>query len=147
MTGLFQDGEAAAVEAAEAREVFRMYRQRWAVEDAFKYTKQCLGWEEVQVLDLAAIRVLVALAWVAAGFLYQLGVTLEWPEIRLLARLGGWEERADRPPGRIVLTRGLQQLLITFVTQAILQDHIHEYGRLPPGIIALIRTFGGPDLR
>lgn len=32
--------------------VFRMYRQRWAVEDSFKVTKECLGWEEVQVLDL-----------------------------------------------------------------------------------------------
>src|SRR5437867_9030886 len=32
------------------------------------------------------------------------------PEVRLLARLGGWEPRADRPPGRTILTRGLQRL-------------------------------------
>ena len=35
----------------------------------------------------------MALGWVAAGFLYELGVTLEWAEVRLLTRLGGGELR------------------------------------------------------
>jgi hypothetical protein len=60
---------------AQALRIFEMYRQRWSVEDSFKFSKECLGWEEVQVLDLEGIRTLVALAWVAAGFLYQLGVS------------------------------------------------------------------------
>jgi hypothetical protein len=34
------------------------------------------------------VRLLVALGWVAAGFLYELGVTLEWEEVRLLRRWG-----------------------------------------------------------
>ena len=55
--------------AEEATEIFRMYRQRWAIEDTFKIGKQCLGWEDVQVLKLEAVRRLVALGWVAAGFL------------------------------------------------------------------------------
>jgi hypothetical protein len=55
-----------------------MDRQRWSVEDRFKVFKTCLGWEEVQVLDWQAIGTLVALAWVAAGFLFDLGVTFEW---------------------------------------------------------------------
>lgn len=127
------------VETAEqATEVFRMYRQRWAIEDAFKVGKQCLGWEDVQVLDFAAVRLLVALGWVAAGFLYELGVTLEWEEVRLLRRLGGGEERADRPPGKIVLTRGLRRLLDVFATEAILAAHIAEYGALPPRIAAIL---------
>lgn len=73
---------------AQAWRIFQMYRQRWGVEDCFKFTKDCLGWEEVQLLDLAGIRMLVALAWVAAGFLYQLGVTLQWESVQVLARLG-----------------------------------------------------------
>jgi hypothetical protein len=92
---------------ADALRVFRMYRERWAVEDCFKFTKDVLGWEDVQLLDLKGIRTLVALGWVAAGFLYELGVTLDWPEIRLLARLGGGEIRPNRPPGKTILTRGL----------------------------------------
>jgi hypothetical protein len=74
-----------------------MYRQRWAVEDSFEF-KGVLGWEEVQLLGLKGIRTLLALAWVAAGFLYELGVTLEWEEVKLLARLGGWVKRKDNPP-------------------------------------------------
>ena len=65
----------------------------WAVEDAFKYTKSCLGLEEVQLLDLEGIRVLVALAWVAAGFLYEMGVTMEWPEIQFLAYVHNAEDQ------------------------------------------------------
>ncbi len=110
----------------------------WVTEDCFKFTKQVLGWEEVQLLELEAVRTLVALGWVAAGFLYELGVTLEWPEVRLLARLGGWRERKDRPPGKITITRGLQRLLDHWATDAILRDEIARFGPLPPRIAALL---------
>lgn len=126
------------VDEAGALKVFRMYRQRWAVEDSFKFTKEVLGWEDVQLLDLAGVRTLVALGWVAAGFLYELGVTLEWPEVRLLGRLGGWTQRQDRPPGKTMLTNGLQRLLDYMATEAFLQDEIARYGQLPPRIAALL---------
>ncbi len=126
------------VDEEGALQVFRMYRQRWAVEDSFKFTKQVLGWEDVQLLDLEGVRTLVALGWVAAGFLYELGVTLEWPEVHLLGRLGGWTQRKDRPPGKTILTKGLQRLLDHMATEAILQDEIARYGQLPPRIAALL---------
>jgi hypothetical protein len=127
------------VETAEqAAEVFRMYCQRWAIEDAFKVGKVCLGWEEVQVLAYDAVRLLVALGWVAAGFLFELGVTLEWGEVRLLRRLGGGEERPNRPPGKIVLTRGLRRLLDHLATEAILADEVRRHGGLPPRIAAML---------
>jgi hypothetical protein len=127
------------VETAEqATEIFRMYCQRWAIEDAFKIAKQCLGWEDVQVLAYEAVRLLVALGWVAAGFLFELGVTLEWPEVRLLRRLGGGEERANRPPGKQVLTRGLRRLFDLLATEAILAEEVRRHGRLPPRIAALL---------
>lgn len=118
--------------------VFRMYRERWAIEDCFKFTKEVLGWEDVQLMDLEGIRTLVALGWVAAAFLYELGVTLDWPEVRLIARLGGWNQREDRPPGKVILTRGLQQLLTNLTVEAILQDEIERYGQLPPRIAAML---------
>jgi hypothetical protein len=125
-------------DAESAVRIFRMYRQRWAVEDSFKFTKGILGWEEVQLLDLRGIRTLLALAWVAAGFLYELGVTLEWEEVKLLARLGGWLERKDNPPGKIVLTRGLRRLMNMLHTQAFLDRYREEHGALPPRIAAWI---------
>lgn len=126
--------------------IFRMYRQRWAVEDAFKFTKDCLGWEDVQLLDLTGIRTLVALSWVAAGFLYELGVSLEWPEVQLLANLGGWEYHKGRKPGKITLTRGLQRILDMLTTEAFLQAYIHEHGALPPHIAALLEGWSPPKL-
>src|SRR5665811_853674 len=99
--------------ADQATENFRIYCQRWAIEDAFKVAKTCLGLEDAQVLDFDAVRLLMALGWVAAGFVFSLGVTLEWGEVRLLCRLGGGEDRPHRPPGKIVLTRGLRRLLDT----------------------------------
>ena len=135
------------VESAEnAVRVFRMYRQRWAVEDSFKFTKEAFGWEDVQLLDLNGIRTLVALAWVAAGFLYELGVTLEWEEVQLLARLGGWVPRKDRPPGKIVLSRGLHRLMDMLATQAFVDRYRSQHGMLPPRIEAWLGNPGPGDL-
>jgi hypothetical protein len=80
---------------------------------------------------------LVALGWVATGFLFSLGVTLGWPEVRLL-RLGGGEDRPNRPPGKIVLTRGLRRLLDHLATEAIVADEVRRHGGLPPRIAVLL---------
>ena len=133
------------VEAAEqATEVFRMYCQRWAIEDAFKVAKTCLGWEDVQVLAYEAVRLLVALGWVAAGYLFELGVTLEWGEVRLRRRLGGGEERDDRPPGKIVLTRGPRRLLDPLATEAIPAAEARRHRGLPPRVAAHLERPAGP---
>jgi Transposase DDE domain len=129
---------------AEALHIFCMYRQRWAIEDSFKFTKTCLGWEAVQVLDWRAIKTLVALAWVAAGFLYEMGVTFSWEEVQLLAKLGGWVPHKGRFPGKIVLFRGLARLLDMLTTQAVLSRYVSEYGNLPPKIAAFLHGLSPP---
>ena len=93
---------------------------------------------EVQLLDLEGIRTLVALGWVVAGFLYELGVTLEWEEVQLLARLGGWVPRKDRKPGKITLVRGLRRLMDTIAPRSFLDLYAAEYGQLPPRIAAML---------
>jgi hypothetical protein len=131
---------------AEAVRIFRFYRRRWAVEDTFKFIKTCFGAEDVQMLHLEAIRRLVAYAWVAAGLLFHLGLTLDDAEVRLLARLGGWEPRTNRPPGKLILTRGLRRLLDRLATDAILQDHLDEYGDLPPFVNRILARSSRPPL-
>jgi DDE family transposase len=128
-----------ARQAAAITHVFTAYRTRWSVEEAFHFTKTCVDWEAVQVLKLVAVQRLVALAWVAAGYLYELGVTLEEPAVHLLARLGGWEGRAERPPGRIVLQRGLGRLLDMLATAALLAGYEATDGGLPPQIEAFLQ--------
>lgn len=131
--------------AAEATHIFGMYRQRWGVEESFKFTKTCLAWEDVQVLDWQAIKTLVALAWVAAGFLYEMGVTFSWEEVQLLAKLGGFVPHRGRFPGKIVLLRGLARLLEMLATQAILSRYASEHGALPPKIAAFLHALSPPD--
>lgn len=130
---------------AEAMRIFSMYRQRWGVEESFKFTKTCLAWEDVQVLDWQAIKTLVALAWVAAGFLYEMGVTFSWEEVQLLAKLGGFVPHRGRFPGKIVLLRGLARLLEMLATQAILSRYASEHGALPPNIAAFLHALSPPD--
>jgi hypothetical protein len=131
-------------DAQSAARIFTMYRQRWGVEDSFKFLKTCLGWEEVQVLDWQALRTLVALGWVAAGFLYGLGVSWDWAEVQLLAKLGGWEPHKDRHPGKITLQRGLSRLLDMLVTQAVLSQYETTHHGLPPQIAAFLHNWGPP---
>lgn len=118
--------------------IFRMYRQRWSVEDSFAFIKGMLGWEEVQVLDLAGVRTLVALGWIAAGYLYEIQGSWEEADIHWLAKLGGWQERADRKPGKIVLVRGIRAVLEYLLLRAELAAYRAEHGRLPPALIALL---------
>jgi hypothetical protein len=131
---------------ASALRIFIDYRRRWSVEDTFKFTKTTLGMEEVQLLDFEAVRNLVALAWVAAGFLFSLGLTLDEPEVRLLAILGGWEERQDRPPGKIILSRGLRRLLDKYATDALLRQYKSEHGDLPAFVKKLAAKYGLPEI-
>lgn len=121
-----------------AQRVYQMYRTRWAIEDAFKFIKQSLGWEEVQLLSLEAVRSLVALAAVAAGFLFELGVSLEWEAVQLLAQLGGWIPRKHATPGKIILTRGLRRLLDMFAVRSVLDHYLNQHGSLPPQVAAFL---------
>jgi len=59
-----------------------------------------------------------------------------------LAVLGGWEERANRPPGKQVMTRGLRRLVDQLATETILRKHIEEHGDLPPFIKHLMASYG-----
>jgi hypothetical protein len=131
----------AVTDADSAVRIFRFYHRRWAVEDTFKFIKTSFGIEEVQMLSFAAIQRLVAYGWAAAGFLFHLGFSLEQPEVRLLAYLGGWEERKNRPPGKQVLTRGLRRLIDQATTETILRKHIEEHGDLPPFIKRLLAAY------
>jgi hypothetical protein len=131
-------------DAQSTLRIFPMYRQRWSVEDSFKFLKTCLGWEEVQALDWQGIQTLVALAWVAAGFLFDLGVTFEWVEVPLPAKLGGWEPYKDRLPGKLTLVRGLGRLLEMLAIQATLSNYATAHQGLPPKIAAFLHGWQPP---
>lgn len=98
-----------AQQLAQATRIVQAYRQRWSIEDLFAWTKDALDWESVRVLDYAALRTLVSLAWIAAAFIFHLTDSLDQPELLFLARLGGWTHSKEKP-GKAALTRGLARL-------------------------------------
>jgi hypothetical protein len=70
----------------------------------------------------------------------------KWKVVRLLARLGGWVERKDNPPGKAVLTRGLRRIMDMLYTQAFLDHYREQHGTLPSRIAAWIGELPPPDL-
>ncbi len=86
----------------------------------------------------------MALAWVAAGFLFDLGVTFDWVEVQLLAKLGGWEPHKDRTPGKMTLMRGLGRLFEMLATQAMLSGYAAQHQGLPPKIAAFLHEWQLP---
>jgi hypothetical protein len=88
---------------------------------------------------------LVALAWVAAGFLFDLGVSFEWVEVQLLAKLDGWEPHTDRKPGKMTLMRGLSSLFEMLATQAMLSGYATQHQGLPPKIATFLHGWQPPE--
>jgi Transposase DDE domain len=81
-------------DAQSATRIFTMYRQRWGVEDSFRFLKTCLGWEEVQVLEWQALRTLVALSWASVGIGPRCNCSLPATGTEPLARPAGHSGRA-----------------------------------------------------
>ncbi len=103
------------------KHIIALYLGRWSIEDVFAWTKQALGWEQVAVLEFSAFRTLVALAFVAASFVFDLGADPTQPDIKLLARLGGYVPHKNRPPGKKCLLLGLQRFAQAHITAALLK--------------------------
>lgn len=103
------------------KHIIALYLGRWSIEDVFTWTKQALGWEQVNVLDFSAFRTLVALAFVAASFVFDLGADSSHPDIKLLARLGGYVPDKKRPPGQRCLLLGLQRFAQAQITHTLLK--------------------------
>ena len=97
--------------ADQAQQVVALYVLRWSIEEVFSWTKTALDWEAARVLEFSAFKSLVALAWVAAAFIFELDEALEPKAFRALALLGGWVPHKTRGPGRRVLAWGLARFL------------------------------------
>ena len=103
----------------EVQRVVALYALRWAIEEVFAWTKTALEWEAARVLAFTAFKRLVAFAWIAAAFVFNLGVSVEHRVVQLLALLGGWVPRVDERPGRRVLCLGLARVLNAMLVEGV----------------------------
>jgi hypothetical protein len=98
-----------------ALEIWRNYTRRWGIEDFYKFTKNNLNLEVFQVDELEKIRKVLSWVAVAGAFLYDLGVDITEPYIKLLLDLGGFAGRKRDKPGKGTLERGLSRLFIAMM--------------------------------
>jgi len=73
-----------------------------------------------------------------------MGVTFQWEEVQLIAKLGGWERHNDRRPGKITLMRGLRRLIDLLATQAVLSQYVTQHEELPSNITAFLQGWTPP---
>ena len=81
----------------DAYSVYLKYLQRSKIECVFKFLKEGLGWEDVQVRDFKAIQNLLSLCFDVACYLYRIGEQkIHDDYIALLAEIGGGKEKITR---------------------------------------------------
>lgn len=106
-----------------ALEIWRNYARRWGIEDFYKFAKDNLNLEVFQVAKMEKIRKVLSWVAVAAAFLYDLGVDINEPHIRLLLRLGGFAGWKRDKPGKGTLMRGLSRLFIAMMVNETLKNN------------------------
>lgn len=98
-----------------ALEVWRNYARRWGIEDFYKFIKNNFNIEAFQVRELEKIRKVLSWVAVAGAFLYDLGIDITEPYIKLLLDLGGFAGRKRDKPGKGTLQCGLSRLFIAMM--------------------------------
>lgn len=98
-----------------ALEIWCNYARRWGIEDFYKFVKNNLNLEAFQVVTLEKIRKVLSWVAVAGAFLYDLGVDITDPYIKLLLNLGGFAGRKRDKPGKGTLQCGLSRLFIAMM--------------------------------
>jgi hypothetical protein len=74
----------------QALSIYQIYMKRSRIETVFKFLKEGLGWEEIQVRNFLGIQRLLSFCFFIAAYLYKVGdQEVHDDYVILLARLGG----------------------------------------------------------
>ncbi|MFH1633542.1 MAG: transposase [Chloroflexota bacterium] len=89
--------------------IYRIYLKRATIEGVFKFVKNALGWEDLQVRDWESIKNIIALAFFIGGYFYEIESELAHnPVMEWLCALGGGKGKITRH----YFLEGLKNLLI-----------------------------------
>jgi hypothetical protein len=76
--------------AEQALLIYQIYLKRSRIETVFKFLKEGLGWEDLQLRNFLAIQRLLSFCFFIAAYLYKIGDQEVYDDyVLLLARLGG----------------------------------------------------------
>ena len=103
-----------------AFQIYKIYLKRSRIESVFKFLKEGMGWETVQLRDFKGIQRLLSLCFFLAAYLYEIG-SQETPDelLILLAELGGGKDKISRH----YIFKGMQVLLAKYRADRILDAH------------------------
>ena len=93
---------------ATAYQIYTTYLSRSKIEYVFKFLKEGLGWEKLQIQAFKAIQRLLSICFYVASYLYEIGEEKAYDDYAiLLAEIGGGKGKVTRH----FIVRGIQQLL------------------------------------
>jgi len=100
--------------------VYLGYLKRSKIEYVFKFLKEGLGWEEMQLGDFEAIQNLLSLCFFVSSYLYEIGEEIVHDDYAIiLADLGGGKGKVTRH----YILEGIKQLMSKHRVDRILEKH------------------------
>ena len=103
----------------DAYQVYITYLSRAKIECVFKFLKEGLGWEEMQIRDFKAIQNLLSICFYVASYLYEVGKEKAYNDYAiLLSDLGGGKGKITRH----FITQGIRELLNYYRIGRMLKD-------------------------
>ena len=106
-----------------------------SVPSVFRFLKDGLGWEDMQIRDFKAIQSLLSLCFYVSAYLYEIGEKVTYDDFSIiLADLGGGKGRVTRH----YIFKGIQILLMK--TRA---DRILETAKIPKESQDRLSSFAG----
>lgn len=92
----------------DAYGIYLIYLKRSKIEYVFRFLKDGLGWEEIQIRDFNGIQNLLSLCFYVAAYLYEIGEEIAHDDFTvLLAKIGGGKGKVTRH----YILKGINQVL------------------------------------
>jgi len=108
------------VKAEQAILIYQIYLKRSRIESVFKFLKDGLGWEDIQIRDFQAIQRLLSFCFFIAAYLYETGgQEVHDDYVILLARLGGGKGKVSKH----YILQGIKALLSKHRVERIFEEY------------------------
>jgi hypothetical protein len=108
------------VNGEQAFLIYQIYLKRSRIECVFKFLKEGLGWEEVQVQDFQSIKRLLSFCFFIAAYLYEIGDQKAHDDyVILLSKLGGGKGLTTKH----YILKGIKALLSKYRVDRIFQEY------------------------
>lgn len=104
----------------QALSIYQIYMKRSRIETVFKFLKEGLGWEEIQVRNFLGIQRLLSFCFFIAAYLYKIGDQEVYDDyVILLARLGGGKGVVSKH----YILQGIKALLSKHKVDRFFEEH------------------------